>query len=580
MLRLKQVALALCCFVVWSNSRVSFAENEGLEDLDKATQLKVTAESLDDLNEVVDRLETALEKGLDDENTKFAKQLLVAALLQRGNFFTTAAFNLPSNDAQQRLRSMQFRQFALNDLQRAVQLDEKLWEAHLQIGKLQTLADANTARRALSQVVDAADAPPEQKAEALALRSTVQRDDDRKMADINRAVELMPESPDYVRLRAQHFYSEEKFNEALADIDRALELESDHAASNELRGMILLGLERYDDALKSFDRASELAPEATLPYQHRAELYQKKGDSEKAIEQLTKALELAPDNINTLLLRARIHYEMKQTDRALEDIEKAIQLQPQLATPHLMKVEILAASERIDEAIEQLEELLKVAPGHPELLSRLGAFYAVDGKPRKAIESFSRVLEADSDNFRALLSRADVYLNIGEHEDAIADFERAISQEDDDEHLLNNFAWVLATSPDDDLRDGKRAVELATKAAEQSNYETPHILSTLAAAYAETGDFENAKKWSAKSVELAQKALESAESDEERERLKKELEQLQKELTTFEDGKPVRERQAAEEEESEDEDRSAAIDEQAPATYVRVDDLQLSVRLI
>jgi Tfp pilus assembly protein PilF len=259
---------------------------------------------------------------------------------------------------------------------------------------------------------------------------------------------------------------------------------------------------------------------------------------------------------------------MKQTDRALEDIEKAIELQPQLASPHLMRVEILAASERIDEAIEQLEELLKVAPGHPELLSRLGAFYAVDGKPRKAIDSFSRVLEADSDNFRALLARADVYLSIGEHEDAIADFERAITQEDDDEHLLNNFAWVLATSPDDDLRDGKRAVELATKAAEKSNYETPHILSTLAAAYAETGDFENAKKWSAKSVELAQKALESAESDEERERLKTELEQLQKELSTFEDGKPVRERQAAEEEESDDEDRSAANDGLVPAMRV------------
>jgi tetratricopeptide (TPR) repeat protein len=566
MLRLKQVALAVCCFLVVC--RVSFAENEGLEDLDKATQLKVTAESLNDLNEVVDRLETALEKGLDDENSKFAEQLLVAALLQRGNFFTTAAFNLPSNDAQQRLRSMQFRQFALNDLQRAVQLDEKLWEAHLLIGKLQALTDANTARRALSQVIDAADAPPEQKAEALALRSTVQRDDERKMADINRAVELMPELPDYVRLRAQHFYSEEKFNEALADIDRALEREADHAASNELRGMILLGLERYDDALKSFDKASELAPEAALPYQHRAELYQKKGDPEKAIEQLTKALEIAPDNINTLLVRAGIFHGMKQTDRALEDIEKAIELQPQLVNPHLMRAEILATTERIDEAIDQLEELLKLAPGHPELLSRLGTFYAVDGRPSKAIDVFSRILEEDSDNFRALLSRADAYLNSGKHEEAIADFERAITMEDDDEHLLNNFAWVLATSLDDSLRDGKRAVELATKAAEQSNYETPHILSTLAAAHAETGDFENAKKWSAKSVELAQKALESAESDDERERLKKELEQLEKELAGFEEGKPVRERQTIEEEESEDEDRSATNDALSPAARV------------
>ena len=65
----------------------ALAENEGQEDLDKATQLKVAAESLDDLNEVVDQAESALEKGLDADNKKFAQQLLISSLLQRGQLF-------------------------------------------------------------------------------------------------------------------------------------------------------------------------------------------------------------------------------------------------------------------------------------------------------------------------------------------------------------------------------------------------------------------------------------------------------------------------------------------------------------
>jgi tetratricopeptide (TPR) repeat protein len=541
----------LCSLICAVTPTLALGQNEGLADLDKATQMKVAAESLEDLGQVIDHLEMALEKGLDDENTKFAQQLLVSSLVQRGTLFTTAIFNAPANDPQAGLRAMQLRQFALNDLQRAVQLDDNLSEAHLLIGKLQLQVDANAARRAFNKVVESSAAPPETKAEAFALRSAVQRDSELQTKDLTQAVELQPEKPDYLRLRAQHLAGQEKYDEALSDIDRALEMENDHAASHELRGMILLQMERYDDALASFDRASELAPEAALPYQHRGELYLKKGDTEKALEQLNKAIEKQPENVAGLLIRAGLHYEMKEPDKALADIDEAIRVQPALVHPHLMRAEILAATDRVAEAIAGLERLAQMAPNQVRILSQLGTLYMIDAQPRKAIDVFTRVLEQDSDNARALRFRADAYLNLGQHAEAIADFERTFQEMEPDEGLLNNFAWVLATSPDDNLRNGKRALELATKAAEMSDYQTPHVLSTLAAAYAETGDFETAKKWSAKSVELSQKELDAAETDATRERVKTELTQLQKELTTYGEGKPVRERQSGDETPSE-----------------------------
>src|SRR3954451_23949436 len=161
----------------------AFAENEGQADLDKATQLKVSAENLEDLGEVIDHVDTALDKGLDKENTKFAQQLLMASLLQRGQLFATAVFNVPAQDPQRGIRAMQFRQFALSDLQRVVSIDPKDVDAQMLIGKLQSLplGDGAAARRAFSKVVDSKDATPEQKAEAYALRSAQQKDDEHRL---------------------------------------------------------------------------------------------------------------------------------------------------------------------------------------------------------------------------------------------------------------------------------------------------------------------------------------------------------------------------------------------------------------
>ena len=70
-----------------------------------------------------------------------------------------------------------------------------------------------------------------------------------------------------------------------------------------------------------------------------------------------------------------------------------------------------------------------------------------------------------------------------------------------DPKLNQKLCDRLATAPEDKLRDGHRAVALATDACRQTEYKQDYILSTLAAAYAETGDFDSARKWAAQAVE-------------------------------------------------------------------------------
>jgi len=129
----------------------------------------------------------------------------------------------------------------------------------------------------------------------------------------------------------------------------------------------------------------------------------------------------------------------------------------------------------------------------------------------------------------------------------LADLEKALALEPDESGVLNNLAWLLATSPDDAIRDGKRAIELARKACEETNWKQAHIISTLAAGYAEAGDFAEARKYS-------QQAVESEGSSPE---VKK---QLEGELASYVAEKAWREKQEQEEQPLEPEHDTALIE--------------------
>jgi tetratricopeptide (TPR) repeat protein len=228
-----------------------------------------------------------------------------------------------------------------------------------------------------------------------------------------------------------------------------------------------------------------------------------------------------------LVHRAEAYLLSDKLEEALADADAVLKKQ-QIVAAHRLRGEALAQLNRLDEAIEEMEQLTKSVPNQPELKIQLAMYYLINKQPREAISEYDDVLLLDPENFLALRSRGDAYLNIGQHADAIADFEKALKIEPEDTTILNNLAWVLATSPEAKLRDGKRAVDLATKACELTEYKLPHILSTLAAAFAESGNFDTAVEWSQKAVNM-----DDPENDE----------QLEKELASYLKKQPWREKQ-------------------------------------
>jgi Flp pilus assembly protein TadD len=217
---------------------------------------------------------------------------------------------------------------------------------------------------------------------------------------------------------------------------------------------------------------------------------------------------------------------MKDDARALAEADRLLEARPGDPDVVRFRAELLAGANKLGEAIAAIEELSKAHPNDAEVLLELAGLHIVAKRYHKAIAIYSQLVEKEPDNWVALRGRGDAWLGIGQHAEAIADYEKALKLQPHDSALLNNFAWVLATSPVDKLRNGKRAVEMALEACRLTDYRQGHILSTLGAAYAESGDFASALKWSEKAVQAGtpdQKA------------------DLLKELESYKAGKPVRE---------------------------------------
>ena len=98
-------------------------------------------------------------------------------------------------------------------------------------------------------------------------------------------------------------------------------------------------------------------------------------------------------------------------------------------------------------------------------------------------------------------------MKAGKSAPAIAAYEKILSIQENHIGAMNNLAWHLAAHPDKSIRNGKRAVSWAEKAAIATDYKNPALLDTLAAAYAESGEFDKAIK----TLELAEK-LETGDS--------------------------------------------------------------------
>jgi tetratricopeptide (TPR) repeat protein len=133
------------------------------------------------------------------------------------------------------------------------------------------------------------------------------------------------------------------------------------------------------------------------------------------------------------------------------------------------------------------------------------------------VSNYTSLIQSNRADSATYVKRGYLYETMSNFISAASDYKRAYTLDPENATNLNAYAWLLATSPNDEVRDGKLAFDLASKACKITHWSVWNYVGTLAAAYAEAGDFEQAIKYEDQAI--ATKGIPEEEAKAERRRL-------------------------------------------------------------
>jgi tetratricopeptide (TPR) repeat protein len=194
--------------------------------------------------------------------------------------------------------------------------------------------------------------------------------------------------------------------------------------------------------------------------------------ADEALDYFSERIKENPDEPAYWNNRGRVWDEMKEYDKSIADYAEASKLIPDDATTH----------------------------------NNLGSAYQAKGDNAAAIKHYNSAQQADPTNPTVYYNRGRAQQYSGNYSAAAEDYVEAIRVDPNYLPGYNNAAWLAATCPDEKYRNAKLALEYAERAAAMTQGKVWEVLDTLAAAQAESGDYDAAVKTSEQALALGDDA--------------------------------------------------------------------------
>ena len=323
------------------------------------------------------------------------------------------------------------------------------------------------------------------------------------VAGLEYAVRVKPDDDDLHYNLGILYVTAGRTIQAREAFERALALNSGSASAHYQLSSLLTQRDELDRAVAHLNDAVRIDPEFSEAQNNLGHLYLKMGNRSQAVRHFQLALTTRPTFADAHYNLGLVYSQQGELGKAARHYQKALDQKPDYAEAHNNLGVLRAGTGDIERAVHHLELAIASKPEFAEAHTNLGGVLATAGKWEEAELQYRQALRLAPEDVGIRYKTGTVLESQGKLGEAIEFYREVLHRNPAFLRAANDLAWILATASDPRIRDGKVAVRWAEKCAAAMGNEVPEVLDTLAAAYAEAGQYPQAVSMAGKAIKLA-----------------------------------------------------------------------------